>query len=36
MKALPCFAAALALSLCTPAAFAHDPSEKSPSYKTRC
>lgn len=28
MKALPFFAAALALSLCTSAAFAHDPSEK--------
>ncbi|PTT62202.1 cupin domain-containing protein, partial [Pseudomonas sp. HMWF007] len=26
MKALPLFAAALALSLCTTAAFAHDPS----------
>ena len=28
MKALPLFAAALALSLCTTAVFAHDPSEK--------
>ena len=28
MKTLPFFAAALALSLCTSAAFAHDPSEK--------
>eukprot|EP01137_Pigoraptor_chileana_P014012 Opistho-2@68154 len=28
MKALPFFAAALALSLCTSSAFAHDPSEK--------
>ena len=28
MKALPFFAAALALSLCTSAVFAHDPSEK--------
>ena len=28
MKALPFFAAALALSLCASAAFAHDPSEK--------